>query len=50
MARIPVEGVSDIDKQRFYDKLTKEGVSASAKIREWISDYLSLEDKNREIA
>ena len=50
MARIPVEGVSDIDKQRFYDKLTKEGESASAKIREWISDYLSLDDKNREIA
>ncbi len=48
MARIPVEGVPDEVKLRFSKKVEKEGTSMSRKIREWILNDLTLDEKNTE--
>lgn len=50
MARIPVEGVPDDIKLNFSIKVKQDKTSMSKIIREWIIDYLTLDEKNREIA
>ena len=50
MARIPVEGVPDEVKLRFSKKVEQEGTSMSRIIREWIINYITRDEKNREVA
>lgn len=49
MARIPVECSEDM-KYRFHKAVFEEDKTMSEVIRSWISDYLTLYEKNRETA
>lgn len=49
MARIPVECSEDM-KQRFHKIVFDQNKTMSEVIRSWILDYLTLYEKNREVA